>query len=360
MIDYNKKPILIFWETTKSCGLACRHCRASALEHSLPDELSYDDGIKFLKSITEFGKPYPVLILTGGDMMRKYKIDSIIETAESLEIPVSISPASTSLLTPERLSYFKLHKVLSVSLSLDGNKEIHDWLRGPGAYDITSNLINDVQSSGLKLQINSVVMKRNLYYLPELLKFLTSKNIKTWEVFFLIKTGRGMDTEDLNPGEYEDVNNWLAFVTRYGISIRTVESPIFRRIMDTGYENHSGKLFYELMEKTVELLGMPPNKFVPVHGSETRDGKGIIFVSQNGDVYPSGFLPYIVGNVKEKSIMEIYRTSDILQKLRDHNNLLGYCGICKWSDSCGGSRARAFTYFNNIFAPDPSCIYSIQ
>ena len=130
MIDYNQKPILIFWETTKACGLACRHCRASSLEHSLPDELSDQEGISFVKSITEFGKPYPVLILTGGDMMRKHNIGNIIETCEQYGIPVSISPTVTDLLTPERVDYFKQHHVLSASLSLDGNMEMHDWLRG--------------------------------------------------------------------------------------------------------------------------------------------------------------------------------------------------------------------------------------
>ena len=93
MIDYNQKPILIFWETTKACGLACRHCRASAQELPFPGELSDSEGIYFVKSIVEFGKPYPVLILTGGDMMRKHNIDNIIETCEKYEIPVSISPA---------------------------------------------------------------------------------------------------------------------------------------------------------------------------------------------------------------------------------------------------------------------------
>ena len=78
MIDYNQKPILIFWETTKACGLACRHCRASSMENPLPDELTDHETIHFIKSILNFGKPYPVLILTGGDMMRRKNINNII------------------------------------------------------------------------------------------------------------------------------------------------------------------------------------------------------------------------------------------------------------------------------------------
>ena len=359
MIDYNQKPILIFWETTKACGLACHHCRASALEHPLPDELSDPEGISFVKSIAEFGKPYPVLILTGGDMMRKRNIDSIIETCEQYGIPVSISPAATDLLTPERIDYFKEHHVLSASLSLDGNMEMHDWLRGPGVYEKTMDKIRLFNEKHMKLQINSVVMKKNVHQLPGLLKLLLESNVKTWEVFFLIQTGRAIDSEDLTPKEFEDINHWLVFSMNYGMVIRTVESPIFRRCVDEGYDNHAGDLYYRLVDETIDLLGLPDRKNIPPRVSNTRDGKGIIFVGHNGDVYPSGFVPYKVGNVREKSIADIYRNSDILIKLRDSKNFGGACGTCNWSDSCGGSRSRAYARYGDLFAPDPACIYSL-
>ncbi len=358
MIDYNQKPILIFWETTKACGLACTHCRASAMENPLPDELTHNEATLFIKSIQNFGKPYPVLILTGGDMMRRTGLNNIIETAEKYGIPTSISPAATDLLTPERIDYFKSHHILSGSLSLDGNRDMHDWLRGPGVYDKTLELINLFNLKHMKLQINSVVMRKNLDQLPELLKLLIDNNVKTWEVFFLIQTGRAIDSEDLTPEEFEDINHWLLFVMNYGMVIRTVESPIFRRIIDQGNENYSGELYHELINKTVDLLGLPESKNIPSRVSNTRDGKGIIFVGYNGDVYPSGFLPYKLGNIKENSIVDIYRDNEILKLLRNSSNLGGLCGTCQWGDSCGGSRSRAYARYGDIFAQDPACLYS--
>ncbi|WP_337860990.1 TIGR04053 family radical SAM/SPASM domain-containing protein [Ferroplasma sp.] len=358
MIDYNEKPILIFWETTKACGLACRHCRASAMENSLPDELTDEDAKLFINSITEFGKPYPVLILTGGDMMRRKNIDFIIEQAEEDGIPVSISPAATDLLTYDRIKYFQKHHVLSASLSLDGNKEMHDWLRGNGVYDKTMELIKLMNAMHMKLQINSVVMRKNIEQLPELLKNLIINNVKTWEVFFLIQTGRAIDSEDLTALEFEDINHWLLFAMNYGITIRTVESPIFRRIIDQGNNNYSGKLYYELVDKTIDLLGIPEKRNIPSRISNTRDGKGIIFVGYNGDVFPSGFVPYKLDNIKEKSIVSIYRNNETLKLLRDSSNFEGNCGICAWTDSCGGSRSRAYARYNDIFARDPACLYS--
>ena len=55
MIDYNQKPILIFWETTKACGLACTHCRASAMENPLPDELTDNETLKLLRKKSNLG-----------------------------------------------------------------------------------------------------------------------------------------------------------------------------------------------------------------------------------------------------------------------------------------------------------------
>ena len=359
MINYNEKPILIFWETTKACGLACKHCRASAMELPLEDELSYEESINFVKSIKSFGKPYPVLILTGGDVMRKNGIEKIIGIANENDIPVSVSPAATSLLTDERLNFFREHKVLSISLSLDGNKKMHDWLRGDGIYDITIDLMKKITAKKMKLQINTVVMRKNIMELPDVLKLLIDNNINIWEVFFLIQTGRAIDAEDLTPYEFEDINHWLLFAMHYNMIIRTVESPILRRIIDQGNENYHGNLYDKLVSKTVDLLGEPETKNLYLKSSETRDGKGIIFVGQNGDIYPSGFLPFPLDNVKNNDIVNIYRNNEMLKKLRMPENFKGPCGSCNWNDKCGGSRSRAYSYYNDIFASDPACINSI-
>ncbi|MGC9293958.1 MAG: TIGR04053 family radical SAM/SPASM domain-containing protein [Thermoplasmata archaeon] len=359
-IDFNMKPILIFWETTKACDLACKHCRASAITNALPDEMNIDQSINFISQIKDFGPPYPVLILTGGDIMKKNGLEIILQKTKELGIPVSMSPSATPLLNENAFEMMKRYGVKSLSLSLDGARaETHDWLRGiDGTYERTIRLSKEIISRGFTLQINTAVFRRNVYELPYILKILIDNRIKTWEVFFLIKTGRGIDREDLNADEYEDVNNFLEFASRYGIVIRTVESPIFRRIMfeRQSSEYNGGQIYKSLVEKTKEILGGPSGK-VMGHTSNTRDGKGIIFVSHNGDVNPSGFLPLKLGNVKEKSIVEIYQNNEILRKLRDPSNFKGRCGACEYGDICGGSRSRAYSYYGDIFQEDPRCSY---
>lgn len=359
-IDYNLKPILIFWETTKACDLACKHCRASAITDPLPDEMTIEQSVEFIKQVSGFGSPSPVLILTGGDIMKKRGLETILRTAKELGISVSMSPSATPLLNDKALDLMKMYDVKSISLSLDGARpETHDWLRGVnGTFERTIELTNKIISRGFTLQINTAVFRRNVYELPDILNILLKNRVKTWEVFFLIKTGRGIDREDLDSQGYEDVNNFLVFASRYGIVIRTVESPIFRRILIERQKSEykGGELYNKLVEKTADLIGNPPGK-ISGHTSSTRDGKGIIFVAHNGDVNPSGFLPVKLGNVKENSIVDIYRNNETLKKMRDPANFKGRCGICEYGDICGGSRSRAYSYYGDLFQEDPRCLY---
>jgi len=143
--------------------------------------------------------------------------------------------------------------------------------------------------------------------------------------------------------------------------VRTLEAPFFRRIILERQESDfvGGKLYNDLVKMTSEMLGEPTGRSRG-HTTYTRDGKGVIFVAHNGDVNPSGFLPIPLGNVKERSIVDIYGNNETLIKLRDHRNLKGRCGICEYDDICGCSRARAYSYFNDIFQEDPRCLYILR
>jgi len=89
----------------------------------------------------------------------------------------------------------------------------------------------------------------------------------------------------------------------------------------------------------------------------TNDGKGVCFVSHIGEVYPSGFLPLPCGNVREQSVVSIYRTSPVFQALRDPARLKGKCGRCPFKTVCGGCRARAYACAGDYLQEDPSCLF---
>ncbi|MEM0092536.1 MAG: TIGR04053 family radical SAM/SPASM domain-containing protein [Saccharolobus sp.] len=350
-MSFSEKPHLVFWELTKACPLACLHCRANAIEKPLPNELSTEESKRLLEDIARFGRI--VIVFTGGDPLSRSDIFELISYAKSLGLITSIAPAPSKRLNEDTIKEIKKSGVSHMSISLDGaNKETHNKLRGYNSYEYAINGIKLGIKEGLNVQVNTVVWKGSYPELPKMVKLLLDLGVKIWEVFFLIYTGRAVKELDIPLDKYKNVIEFLVEAERYGLNIRTVEAPFFRRAKLEGVRGNN-----ELIIKLREILGEPKEngnnnkKIIP-----TRDGDGIIFISYDGNVYPSGFLPIPLGNVREKSIVEIYRESELLKKIRA-SEFKGKCGICSYKNICGGSRARAYTFYQDPLAEDPACPY---
>src|SRR5262249_14973962 len=119
--DLSRNPLLVYWEMTQACGLACKHCRAEAVPTAHPWELSTAESQAFLKQLSAFGDPLPHLILTGGDPLRRKDIYPLIDYARGLGLEVSITPSATAELTNDAISRLKQHGIQSLGLSLDGS-----------------------------------------------------------------------------------------------------------------------------------------------------------------------------------------------------------------------------------------------
>ena len=98
-------------------------------------------------------------------------------------------------------------------------------------------------------------------------------------------------------------------------------------------------------------------------GIETRgvnDGKGFMFIDHVGNICPSGFLQIRAGNVRTRSLVDVYRNSEIFRQLRDPSALEGRCGRCRFAELCGGSRARAFATTGSYLGDDPLCTFAVD
>ena len=114
-------------------------------------------------------------------------------------------------------------------------------------------------------------------------------------------------------------------------------------------------MYERLTGRLRSLLGEPRSES-RAQTKGTRDGKGIVFVAHDGDVYPAGFLPIAVGNVREQSLVSLYRASPLLREIRQAR-FNGRCGKCEYADLCGGSRARAYAASGDPLGEDPACAY---
>ena len=354
-ISFDRRPLLVFWETTKACPLACRHCRADAQFVGGPDELTTAEGRALIDDLATLGSPRPILVLTGGDCLMRDDLVELARYAHEAHLPVAVAPSVSPRLTAPTLDALREVGVKSASLSLDGaGPASHDTLRGiEGHFEATLEAIDRLVAHGFSTQVNTTVMPSNLEELADVAGIVIERGADVWEVFFLITTGRGSAIASTTPRENEDVCRFLVDASRYGVTVRTVEAPFFRRVALEG-AGEGGPLYRRLSARLAERLG-PARAAARAPSAATRDGKGIVFVGANGDVYPSGFLPLALGNVRESRLSEIYQRHPLLRSIRAAQ-FSGPCGRCVHANLCGGSRSRAFAAFGDPLASDPGCV----
>jgi len=346
--DFSKNPLLVYWEMTQACGLACKHCRAEAMPTSHPLELSTMESYAFLKQLTGFGDPLPHLILTGGDPLRRRDIYQLIDYARGLGLEVSITPSATPELTNDAITRLKEHGIQSLGLSLDGScPEKHDAIRAvPGTFERTLQAALHAGQLGLPIQVNTLVAQETAEDLPAIYELLRSSfPVMRWSLFFLISVGRGKALNEVSPQEGERIMNWvLDLVPRAPFLVKTTEAPSYRRIA-------INKM------RAAGMAGQQMKQTSVYQGFQIRDGHGIVFVSNLGEVYPSGFLPLHCGSVRTRSLVDVYRDSEIFRALHLPDKFHGKCGLCEYSHICGGSRARAFAHTGDPLGSDPFCPY---
>ena len=346
--DFSRNPMLVYWEVTQACGLACKHCRAEAMPKAHPLELTTTEGQSFLSQLLIFGDPLPHVILTGGDPLGRRDIYSLIDHAVHSGLEVSITPSATPELSNAAISKLKEHGIQSLGLSLDGSSAArHDAIRGiDGTFERTMEAARHASRVGLPIQVNTLVSEETADDLPAVYELLrTSFPVMRWSLFFLISVGRGKALNEVSPEQGERIMDWvLDLVPKAPFAVKTTEAPSYRRLA-------IGKMRAAGMRAS-EMKGSSVSK-----GFQIRDGHGIVFVSHLGDIYPSGFLPLHCGNVRKDSLVEVYRNSKTFVGLHSPDEFRGKCGDCEYRHICGGSRARAFAYTGDELGSDPFCPY---
>ncbi len=362
-MDFDRRPILVFWETTKACALACRHCRASAIPQPLASELSAPEAQRFLEQLAGFGRPRPVLVATGGDVLMRPDLHDLVARAAELKLPLALAPSVTPLLTRERVASLRRLGVKVASISLDGaTASVHDGVRGvKGHFEATLAAIRLLRLERITVQVNSVVMRDTVEELPAIARIVKESGASIWELFFLVQVGRGATAAELTADENEHACHFLVDASRYGFIVRTVEAPFFRRVVAervNGDAPPADGLYPRLLTTLRNELGAPVGG-PRAQTKGTRDGRGVLFVGHDGEIAPSGFLPLGLGNVRDSDIVRVYREHPLLRKIRAAE-FSGRCGNCRYRDLCGGSRARAYAKSGDALAEDPGCAFVPQ
>lgn len=343
--DFDHSPLLVFYEMTRACDLMCAHCRADAQKSRHPFELDTTAARQLIDQLRDFPKA-PLLVLTGGDPIKRPDVFELITYSRTIGLDVAMTPSATPLVTKEAITRLKQAGLHRLAVSLDGvDAATHDGFRRVvGSYERTLQIIADARAVDLPVQVNTTIIRDNFNQIDAIAELLAGMDIVLWSVFFLVPTGRGQADQRIAPEQYEIAFEQLyrhSRIQRY--AIKTTEAPHYRRF---------------LLQKAREA-GTPARLDGPHIG--TNDGRGIMFVSHTGEIYPSGFLPIRCGVFPRDSLVDVYQNAPLFHSLRDADGLKGKCGVCEYRYICGGSRARSYALSDgDPLAPDPDCVYLPQ
>jgi AdoMet-dependent heme synthase len=341
-------PLRVYWELTRACDLACRHCRAEAMHQRGPDELTTDECERVIRSLAQAGPPRPHLILTGGDPLKRPDLLHLVRFGVALGVGVSVAPSATVSLTHDAVQALKDAGVEAMSLSIDGPAAAeHDGLRGVlGCFGWTLVAAQRIVGAGIPLQINTLVSADTRPHLDTIGDLVATIGASRWSLFFLVSVGRGKTLRPLTAQECEWTLGWvMRNARRWPFVTTTTEAPHYRRLLIQTMRA-AGRSAAEIQSSPV------------ARGFGVRDGNGVMFIAANGDVAPSGFLPLVAGNVRRADPVAIYRDNPIFQSLRDPAAFSGRCGACTFHSVCGGSRARAWAASGDVLGEDPLCAWN--
>jgi len=347
--DFNISPLMFYYEVTMACDLVCKHCRASAQEQRHPEELATEQSKALIDQAASFPRR-PTLVLTGGDPLKRADLFELIGHAVGRGLQPALTPSATPLATFEAFQRAREAGVQALGISLDGaDAATHDAFRGwEGSFQRTMQMLENARKLRLAVQVNTSITRRNVHQVDAIAELLAGQGIAMWSVFFLVPVGRGVEEQRIAPEEYETVFGQLwRHAQRQPYAVKTTEAPHYRRfVLQHGGDPLAGP---EGAEAPAAHRGRAP--------LGVGDGKGIMFVSHNGEIFPAGFLPLCCGRFPKDSVVEVYQNHPTFRALRDPDHFKGRCGVCEFRHACGGSRARAYAVTGDFLETEPDCVY---
>ena len=339
----------VSWNITRLCNLKCTHCYLPAGfvdTNEFPDgyyrdsELTQSQCFRVIDEIAEIN-PNILLILTGGEPLLRPDILKISDYAARTGFLV-VMGTNGVLLNDETVQRMSDHGVAGAGISLDAVDPVnHDKFRGmEGAWEGTMNGVNALKRANLDFLVQTSVTRWNYDEVPQIVDFAYQLGAKVFNLYFLVRTGRGKTVMDITPAQYEaTLSTLFELQAKYHgkMLVAAKCAPHYKRVI---YEQQSDSPF----------LQSYPSGTCPC---------GIYYcrITPEGDLTPCPYMPISVGNLKTESFASLWNKSKVFQELRDRKLLEGKCGACEFRDVCGGCRARAYALTDNYLAEDPSCEY---
>lgn len=337
------------WEITRRCNLNCVHCRSlSELEAKGHPDFSTEEGFRIIDDISSFAKP--VVVLSGGEPLLRKDWHELASYGTEKGLRMCLATNGT-LITQEICGLIKDAGIKMVSLSLDGSTAgIHDNFRNQsGAFEGTINAARFFRENGISFLINSSFTRRNQADIPNVLRLAKELGATAWYMFMIVPTGRGAEImeELISPEDYEELLKWHYEMEKkeQDLLVRPTCAPHYYRVR------------MQLARKEGKKVEHRNLKFSTGGSKGCLAGQLICLIDVDGNVLPCSYFPLSAGNIREKSIRQIWDDSRLFSQLRDFSSYKGRCGVCEYNRVCGGCRARAYAVTGDYLREEPFCSY---
>ena len=354
-------PFLVVWDFTHKCNLNCKHCYSNSGIVG-KKELTTSQATYVVDQLADAG--VTALAFSGGEPLSRKDFFEVARHAVERGLYVSVATNGT-LLTKENVKKLKITGVNYVEVSVDGaTAQTHDEFRGvPGAFEKAVTGLKNCVEEELCACIATTATKSNLAEMPAIIDLAIEIGAKRFTYFNFIPTGRGeaLRDQDLEPEEREELMRYLLNRMSKGCktTILTTAPQLARVALQCQGSAGTGEVTMSMAHMQTARVS---RKAVPLADFIGGCGAGRLYcsLSPQGDVHPCVFLPINVGNVKTEKFRDVWLNSDLFNELRDRDNLKGACGRCSFKYTCGGCRARAKAYCEDIQDSDPGCVMATQ
>jgi radical SAM protein with 4Fe4S-binding SPASM domain len=336
-----------------------------------PLELNTARAFDLIDAIAEVAKP--VFVLSGASRCTVPTCSTSPNTASRPDFGWPWPP--TARWSPIACGRIADSGISRVAISLDGAvASTHDSFRGvPGRTSLALRALQALRGEGVSVQINSTIAKHNVTELPALLDLALEIGADALHLFMLVPVGCGLEIApaQMLPGdEYERVLHWFDEQSKTcPIDLKATCAPHYYRIraQRLADDRRRGDMTTTFIAPGTKAKAAP----MLLHGAHghhhgqhlsamTRGclaGTSVCFVSNEGRVYPCGYLPVSAGDTRVQRFKDIWTGSEVFEQLRNPQALQGKCGQCRYDAICGGCRARAYAETGSFLAEEPFCTY---
>ncbi|MDD3876349.1 MAG: TIGR04133 family radical SAM/SPASM protein [Bacteroidales bacterium] len=190
-----------FWECTLRCNISCIHCGSDCRQDTSVKDMPYQDFLKITARVKEVYNPNKVMIvITGGEPLLRKDLEEV-----GLELYKQGYPwgfvTNGFALTEERFNNLIRSGLRSMTISLDGLSDSHNWMRGnKQSFEKAINAIKLAVGAGnnFVFDVATCVNQRNFSELSDIKNCLIQLGVKRWRIFSICPIGRAKDNKELH------------------------------------------------------------------------------------------------------------------------------------------------------------------